>query len=50
MWSEGYAVGHSVTYYSFHDEIFVCFLFRGREVVRKKGRYERQGDEWDWSA
>ena len=29
VWTEGYTVGHTVTYYSFHDEMFsmLCFCF-----------------------
>lgn len=27
VWREGYTVGHTVTYYSFSDEMFCCALF-----------------------
>ena len=52
---EGYAVGHTVTLYSFHNEMFsmlpsvvvvvivcVCFYFGGR-VARSKGKYGGAG-------
>lgn len=52
VWTEGYTVGHTVTYYRFHDEmfsmiclllsfvyLFVHFLFL-RGFVRTKDRYE----------
>jgi hypothetical protein len=53
VWTEGCTVGHIVTLYSFHDEMFsmlcfvvVClyvFLFGG-EGVRAEGRYEGTGN------
>ena len=27
VWIEGYTVGHTVTHYSFHDEMFSLFCF-----------------------
>lgn len=27
VWPEGYTLGYTVTYYSFHDEMFLCFVF-----------------------
>lgn len=27
VWTEGHSVGHTVTHYSFHNEIFFSFLF-----------------------
>jgi hypothetical protein len=39
-----YTVGHTVTHYSFHNDIF-CFVGKGRGQVTKG-----QGDEWDWGT
>jgi hypothetical protein len=40
-------VGHIVTEYSFHKEIFfLCF----GEVARIKGSKWEGGDEWDWGT
>ena len=36
MWTKGYTVGHTVTHYSFHNEIFSPSV--GEDVLRVKGR------------
>lgn len=56
VWADGYAVGPTVTYYSIHDEIFLCFVFDvvaivclfvcalfSGEAAMATGRYERTG-------
>ena len=45
MWTEGYTVGHTVTHYSFHNEINPPPHF-GRVVARVEGRYTGGEDEW----
>jgi hypothetical protein len=54
VWTEGYTVGHTVTYYSFHDEMFamVCFvvivvacLFDSLCFI-----WRRWEDEQEWDA
>ena len=45
VWTERYALGHTVTYYSFHGEMFLYFLFVSmfclrEEAITVKGRYE----------
>jgi hypothetical protein len=44
VWTEGYTVGHTVTYYSFHNEmfsmlwvLFVCFLCWGGGCKVERG-------------
>lgn len=44
--SVGETVGHSVTYYSFQDEIFFPSSVGG-DVVSLEGTYRVRGDEWD---
>ena len=54
VWTKGYAVGHTVTHYSVHDEVssmlFLFFVCRcapggggGGDVPRAKGGYEGTG-------
>jgi hypothetical protein len=49
MWTKGYTVGHSVTYCSFHGEMFLGFSFllflQGHRLDRKGW-----GDAWDWGT
>ena len=45
VWTKGYTVGHTVTRYSFHSEIFSFFLHWG-EVVRVGMR----GWENEWNG
>jgi hypothetical protein len=62
VWTEGYTVGHNVTLYNFHNEIFsiLCFglsfvwlffffnfLLRG-QLQGQRASTRVQGDEWDW--
>jgi len=55
-------VGHTVTHYSFHDEMFsllyfwfvfrlrlLWFIFR-RRLKGQKADPREWGDEWDWGA
>jgi hypothetical protein len=61
MWTEGYTVEHTVTYYSFHTEmfsmlfvlffvcLFVCFLFGGK-LQGQRVDMKEWGDEWDWGT
>jgi hypothetical protein len=57
VWTEGHNVGHTVTHYSFHDEVFsmlcfvvsVCFtLWRRLQGCRADMR--ELGDEQDWGT
>ena len=42
MWTKGYIVGHTVTHYSFHNEIFSPFSILV-EVARVEDGYQRRG-------
>lgn len=46
MWTEGYSVGHTVKYYSFHNEVFSKQLFACVHFILggQKGRAWIQGD------
>ena len=55
---KGYTVGHTVTHYSFHDEMFwvfvlfcfivFVFIYFGGEGCKGRGYIE--GDEWVWGT